>query len=68
MAWTQTYDFVLSQDGRGVPEDLSPSSDKIETLPDGYVLHNVTGIRVQIVSRMDGKGYDVAKCMYFHKT
>lgn len=28
---------------------------------DGYVLHNVTGIRTHIVSRMDGKGYDVTK-------
>lgn len=33
----------------------------METLPDGYIVHNVTGIRVQIVSRMDGKGYDVSK-------
>ncbi|EJF62997.1 alpha-mannosidase [Dichomitus squalens LYAD-421 SS1] len=56
-----TYDFVLSQDGRGVPEDLHPSSDKMETHPDGYIVHNVTGIRVHIVSRLDGKGYDITK-------
>ena len=32
--------------------------------PDGYIVHNVTGIRVQIVSRLDGKGYDITKREY----
>ncbi len=31
------------------------------TVADGFIIHNVTGIRAHIVSRMDGKGYDVTK-------
>lgn len=57
----QTYDFVLSPDGRNVPEDLHPSAEKLVSVADGYLVHNVTGIRVHIVSRLDGKGYDITK-------
>ncbi|KAI0637778.1 alpha-mannosidase [Trametes polyzona] len=56
-----TYDFVLSAHGEIVPEDPRPSADKLVPVSDGYLVHNVTGIRVHIVSRLDGKGYDIAK-------
>ena len=57
----KTYDFVLSADGEVVPEDLHPSVDKLVPVADGYLVHNVTGLRVHIVTRLDGKGYDIAK-------
>ncbi|KAI0334796.1 alpha-mannosidase [Cubamyces sp. BRFM 1775] len=56
-----TYDFVLSADGEVVPEDVHPSADKLVPVADGYLVHNVTGLRVHIVTRLDGKGYDIAK-------
>lgn len=56
-----TYDFLLSPDGQTVQEDFNPTSKKLIPVPDGYVLQDVTGIRAHIVSRMDGKGYDVTK-------
>ncbi|KAI0829418.1 alpha-mannosidase [Trametes gibbosa] len=56
-----TYDFVLSAHGEVALEDPSPSADKLVPVADGYLVHNVTGIRVHIVSRLDGKGYDIAK-------
>lgn len=42
-------------------EDLKPGANKIEPHEDGYIIHNVSGIRAHIVSRLDGKGYDVTK-------
>ena len=45
-----------------VTEDLSPSLRKLYEVDDGFVLQNVTGIRAHIVSRLDGKGYDIVKC------
>ncbi|CDO74074.1 Glycoside Hydrolase Family 47 protein [Trametes cinnabarina] len=56
-----TYDFVLSATGEIVSEDLHPSAEKLVPVDDGYLVHNVTGLRVHIVSRLDGKGYDIAK-------
>ncbi|KAI0773849.1 alpha-mannosidase [Fomes fomentarius] len=56
-----TYDFVLSSDGRTVPEDVHPSPEKMAPVPDGFLVHNVTGLRVHIVSRLDGKGYDITR-------
>ncbi|KAH9853805.1 alpha-mannosidase [Lenzites betulinus] len=56
-----TYNFVLSAHGEVAVEDLSPSAEKLVPVADGYLVHNVTGIRVHIVSRLDGKGYDIAK-------
>lgn len=44
-------------------EDSHPSADKLVTVSDGYLLHNVSGIRARVVSRLDGKGYDVTKRM-----
>ncbi|KAI0347071.1 alpha-mannosidase [Trametopsis cervina] len=56
-----TYDFVLSPNGKSVPEDVHPSPQKLIAVSDGYLLQNLTGIRTHIVSRMDGKGYDITK-------
>ncbi|EKM59635.1 glycoside hydrolase family 47 protein [Phanerochaete carnosa HHB-10118-sp] len=56
-----TFDFLLSPDGQAVPEDFNPTSKKLVPVSDGYVLQDVAGIRAYIVSRMDGKGYDVTK-------
>jgi ER degradation enhancer, mannosidase alpha-like 1 len=61
----QSYEFILAANGRAVPEDLSPSLLKLGVVPDGYIIHNVTGIRAQIVQRLDGTGYDVRKCENF---
>jgi len=58
----KTFEFVLAPNGRSVPEDLSPSLLKLAVVPDGYVIHNVTGVRTQIVQRLDGTGYDIRKC------
>ncbi|EPS95376.1 hypothetical protein FOMPIDRAFT_146232 [Fomitopsis schrenkii] len=56
-----SFDFVLSPGGQAVPEDPHPTVEKITFVPDGYMLYNVTGIRAHIVSRLDGKGYDITK-------
>ena len=58
---TQSYEFVLAPNGVVAPEDLSPSLLKLATVPDGFIVHNITGIRTRIVQRLDGKGYDVRK-------
>lgn len=47
-------------------EDLSPSFLKLGIQPNGYIIHNVSGIRTQIVQRLDGQGYDIKKCKLFH--
>ena len=46
-------------------EDVSPSLKKLYEVDDGFVLQNITGIRAHIVSRLDGKGYDLVKCQSF---
>jgi ER degradation enhancer, mannosidase alpha-like 1 len=51
----------MSPNGKSAPEDLSPSLLKLGVLPDGYIIHNVSGIRTHIVRRLDGKGYDIRK-------
>ncbi|KAI0698930.1 alpha-mannosidase [Cytidiella melzeri] len=56
-----TYNFLLSADGSSTPEDLHPGPHKLVAVSDGYILQNLTGVRAHIVSRMDGKGYDVTK-------
>ncbi|KZT74450.1 glycoside hydrolase family 47 protein [Daedalea quercina L-15889] len=56
-----SFDFILSPGGQAVPEDAHPTVEKITFVPDGYMLYNVSGIRAHIVSRLDGKGYDVTK-------
>jgi len=59
--YKQSYDFILSPGGEIVPEDLKPSHAKLFEVEDGFVLQNVSGIRAHIVSRLDGKGYDIVK-------
>ncbi|KAI0786390.1 alpha-mannosidase [Abortiporus biennis] len=56
-----SYDFILSPAGEVVPEDIHPSPNKLSTRSDGFLLQNVSGIRTRIVSRLDGRGYDVTK-------
>lgn len=60
----QSYDFILSARGEVVAEDVSPSVQKLIEVDDGFILQNVTGIRTHIVSRLDGKGYDIVKRSY----
>jgi hypothetical protein len=61
VATLQTYDFILSANGKVVTEDVNPSSHKMAPVVNGYILHNVTGIRTHIVRRLDGKGYEITK-------
>jgi len=48
-----------------VKEDLSPSLLKVAPSEDGYVIHNVTGVRVHIVQRLDGEGKFAYKTMSY---
>ena len=48
-------------DGKTVEEDLHPGLHKLLAVSDGYILQDMNGIRAHIVSRLDGKGYDVTK-------
>jgi len=54
----------MSPGGKSVLEDMNPGPLKLKAVADGFILHNVTGIRAHIVSRLDGKGYDITKRMY----
>ena len=56
---------MLSIDGSPVPEDYTPGPQKLAVVEDGFILHNVTGIRTHMVRRLDGKGYDIVKCRFF---
>ncbi|KAG7097050.1 hypothetical protein E1B28_004441, partial [Marasmius oreades] len=60
-----SYDFILSSNGRLVPEDLSPSLLKLTPASDGYIIQNITGIRTHIVRRLDGKGFDIRKLGHY---
>ena len=44
-----------------MPEDTHPTPEKMVAVSDGFLVHNVTGLRVHIVSRLDGKGYDITR-------
>jgi hypothetical protein len=46
-----------------VVEDVSPGSGKLSLVSGGFVLHNMTGIRIHIVRKLDGTGYNIAKSM-----
>ncbi|KAJ7179913.1 alpha mannosidase-like protein [Mycena crocata] len=59
------YDFILSANAKVVNEDLSPSRIKLDLTDDGFIIHNVTGIRIHIVQRIDGKGYDIRKLGHY---
>ncbi|KAG1892556.1 glycoside hydrolase family 47 protein [Suillus subluteus] len=56
-----SFDFIMSPGGKMVPEDPNPGPLKLKAVADGFILHNVTGIRAHIVSRLDRKGYDITK-------
>ena len=60
----QTQEFILSVDGKIVEEDTKPSLEKIYPISDGFMVQSITGVRTRIVNRLDGKGYDVAKCQF----
>lgn len=51
----------MAASGLSIPEDAHPTSDKLHAVPDGYLLQNVSGIRAHVVSRLDGRGYDITK-------
>lgn len=51
----------MSAGGLPVPEDPNPGNQKLQLVADGFLLQNITGIRAHIVSRLDGKGYDITK-------
>ncbi|KAJ7744523.1 alpha mannosidase-like protein [Mycena maculata] len=59
------YDFILSANGKAVPEDLSPSRVKLDVVHDGFIIHNITGVRIHIVQRLDGNGYDIRKLGHY---
>ncbi|KAJ7507717.1 alpha mannosidase-like protein [Mycena galericulata] len=59
------YNFILSANGKAVAEDLSPSRVKLDIVDDGFIIHNVTGIRIHIVKRIDGRGYDIRKLGHY---
>ena len=58
----QTLSIVSIPKFRGI--GYKTWSEKMVTVSDGFLVHNVTGIRVHIVSRLDGKGYDITKRMF----
>lgn len=57
----QTYDFILSRNGEQVAEDPTPSTWKVQEVDDGFMIFDVTGIRAEITSRMDGKGFEFTR-------
>ncbi|KAF9469122.1 alpha mannosidase-like protein [Collybia nuda] len=61
-----SQEFVLSAHGQIVSEDLSPSLLKLGILSDGFIIHNVTGIRMRIVRRLDSTGYEVRKLGHYN--
>ena len=54
----------MAASGKTIPEDVHPTSEKLRPVSDGYVLQNVSGIRAHVVSRLDGRGYDITKRSY----
>jgi mannosidase alpha-like ER degradation enhancer 1 len=55
----------MSPGGKSVSEDPNPGPLKLKAVTDGFILHNMSGIRAHIVSRLDGKGYDITKRMVY---
>ena len=49
-------------------EDLAPSLKKIFPVPDGFMVESIAGVRTRIVSRLDGKGYNIVKCRFLIHT
>jgi hypothetical protein len=44
-----------------VKEDISPGPEKIREVPDGYMILNISGVRLQVTARIDRTGYDVTR-------
>ena len=59
--------FILSQFGLNAEEDTDLDDTKLRAVEDGVILYNVTGIRLEASSRLDGVGYDITrrKCTAF---
>ncbi|KAH7100649.1 glycoside hydrolase [Auriculariales sp. MPI-PUGE-AT-0066] len=58
----QVFDFIFALEGDSTLEDVSPSLKKLQPVADGYILHNLTGIRAILRSRPDGKsGLEITK-------
>lgn len=60
----QTQEFILTPDGKTIKEDVTPSLKKLFPVPDGFMVQSIAGVRTRIVSRLDGKGYNIAKCRF----
>ncbi|KAH7922461.1 glycoside hydrolase family 47 protein [Leucogyrophana mollusca] len=57
-----SYDFLLTaRPDQPAIEDPKPNTQKLELIPEGFILHNISGIRAHMVTRLDGKGYDLTK-------
>jgi ER degradation enhancer, mannosidase alpha-like 1 len=59
--YLQSYEFVLSVNGTAVPEDPNPSPFKLRKIEGGYVVQNLTGLRVRIVSLVDGRSFNIVE-------
>ena len=57
----KTYDFILSPGGHPVAEDITPGFLKVLPIDGGFMVTNVTGIRLHIVQRLDGTGYEIRR-------
>lgn len=57
----QTIEYLLSAEGGSVVEDPSPGAHKLKRVSDGYLISNINGIRIEVTTRMDGRGYDISK-------
>lgn len=57
----QTYEFVMPGGIHAIQEDLRPNTHKLRPVTNGFVVQNVTGIRINIVKRLDGKGYEITR-------
>jgi mannosidase alpha-like ER degradation enhancer 1 len=58
---SQSLEYILSANTGETEEDVNPAPYKLRKVGDGYVLWNVTGIRMKMTSRLDGKGYDITR-------
>lgn len=58
---SQVVEWIISPDGRYVVEDNAPSSSKISLISGGFMIHNISGLRLQASARVDRSGYDVTK-------
>ncbi|KIY73681.1 glycoside hydrolase family 47 protein [Cylindrobasidium torrendii FP15055 ss-10] len=62
----QTYDYILSTGGKHTVEDPSPSLLKVLPVEGGFMMNNITGVRVHIVQRLDDSGYDIRRLGHYN--